>query len=78
MTNRIDRLAARDLVERHPDPADRRGVMVRLTTEGATKADAALIDLLQQEHAILVSLDDAQRAQLANLLRSLVAPFDRA
>jgi DNA-binding MarR family transcriptional regulator len=78
MTNRIDRLAARDLVERHPDPADRRGVMVRLTTEGATKADAALIDLLQQEHEILVSLDNTQRAQLANLLRSLVAPFDRA
>jgi DNA-binding MarR family transcriptional regulator len=78
MTNRIDRLASRDLVERHPDPTDRRGVIVRLTTEGAARADAALIDLLEQERAILVSLDETQRAELANLLRSLVAPFDQA
>src|SRR5512144_1590153 len=31
MTNRVDRLAARGLVERLPDPHDRRGVLVRLT-----------------------------------------------
>ena len=29
MTNRVDRLAIRGLVERHPDPSDRRGVLVR-------------------------------------------------
>ncbi len=34
MTNRIDRLAARGLVERLPDPSDRRGVHVRLTPAG--------------------------------------------
>ena len=34
MTNRVDRLAARGLVERYPDPDDRRGVIVRLTPEG--------------------------------------------
>ena len=78
MTNRIDRLAARDLVERHPDPTDRRGVNVRLTPGGAAKADAALIDLLTHERAILVGLDDVQRSMLADLLRLVVAPFDRA
>jgi DNA-binding MarR family transcriptional regulator len=78
MTNRIDRLAARNLVERHPDPADRRGVIVRLTDEGAAKADAALIDLLTQERAILASLREEQRSELADLLRSVVAPFDHA
>src|SRR5690349_6070486 len=31
MTNRVDRLVARELVERLPDPNDRRGVLVRLT-----------------------------------------------
>ena len=36
MTNRVDRLAARGLVERYPDPDDRRGVIVRLTPEGKT------------------------------------------
>src|SRR5689334_20098722 len=31
MTNRVDRLTARGLVQRLPDPRDRRGVLVRLT-----------------------------------------------
>ena len=34
MTNRVDRLAARGLVTRLPDPNDRRGVLVRLTRAG--------------------------------------------
>ena len=37
MTNRVDRLAARGLVERLPDPRDRRGVLVRLTPAGRTR-----------------------------------------
>src|SRR3954451_23887300 len=41
MTNRVDRLAARGLVERLPDPHDRRGVLVRLTPEGRTAVDGA-------------------------------------
>jgi len=78
MTNRIDRLAERGLVERHPDTLDRRGVIVRLTDEGAHKADAALIDLLAQERELLVGLTDDQRVVLADLLRVLAAPFDQA
>src|SRR6478736_8748792 len=42
MTNRVDRLAGRGLVDRLPDPADRRGVQVRLTDAGRTRVDAAL------------------------------------
>src|ERR1700757_5257034 len=34
MTNRIDRLAAADLVSREPDPRDRRGVLVTLSDRG--------------------------------------------
>ena len=41
MTNRVDRLAARGLVERYPDPDDRRGVIVRLTPEGKATVDGA-------------------------------------
>lgn len=77
MTNRIDRLTARELVERHPDPADRRGVMVRLTSAGADKCDAALNDLLEHEREILATLDGGERTDLANLLRAVVAPFDQ-
>jgi DNA-binding MarR family transcriptional regulator len=76
MTNRIDRLAARGLVERHRDPADRRGVQVRLTDAGRRQVDAALADLLGRERDLLGDLSEAEAARLAALLRRLVAPFD--
>jgi DNA-binding MarR family transcriptional regulator len=76
MTNRIDRLTKKGLVERLPDPSDRRGVLVRLTDEGRDRADQALAGLLDQERAILAELSRAQRGELAGLLRQLTAPFD--
>jgi DNA-binding MarR family transcriptional regulator len=76
MTNRIDRLAGRDLVERHPDPADRRGVLVRLTSAGAARVDAALSDLLLRERATLAVLPETEAARLAHALRRLLAPFE--
>jgi DNA-binding MarR family transcriptional regulator len=76
MTNRIDRLAARDLVQRLPDPDDRRGVLVRLTDAGRTRVDATLADLLEHERRILASLPDGEQKVLAGMLRALVAPFD--
>ncbi len=76
MTNRIDRLAAKGLVERRPDPTDRRGVRVRLTPEGQQRVDAALAGLLDHERALLSGLPASDRATLARLLRRLVIPFD--
>ncbi|RKS72092.1 MarR family transcriptional regulator [Actinomadura pelletieri DSM 43383] len=77
MTNRIDRLAAAGLVERHPDPQDKRGVLVRLTDAGRTRVDAAFADLLEREQVILDALSPDQRDALADLLRTLLIPFDR-
>lgn len=76
MTNRIDRLTEAGLVARHPDPLDRRGVIVRLTDQGSAVVDAALADLLEHERRLLGGLDTAQRDQLASLLRVLLTPFD--
>ncbi len=76
MTNRIDRLAEAGLVSRHPDPLDKRGVLVQLTGRGQIVADAALADLLDRERQLLGSLDPEQQAQLAGLLRILLTPFD--
>ena len=75
MTNRVDRLTARGLVERLPDPKDRRGVLVRLTAEGKAAVDGAFEALLTAEADLLADLPDKQRTQLAGLLRSLLAPF---
>jgi DNA-binding MarR family transcriptional regulator len=76
MTNRVDRLVARHLVERLPDPRDRRGVLVRLTDAGRTTVDGALESLLAREHALLAGLQPQQQSQLAGLLRQLVIPFE--
>jgi DNA-binding MarR family transcriptional regulator len=76
MTNRIDRLAARALVERLPSPDDRRGVLVSLTDEGLHRVDAAMSSLLEVERRLLADLDEAERARLADLLRVVVLPFD--
>jgi DNA-binding MarR family transcriptional regulator len=76
MTNRVDRLAEAGLVRREPDPRDKRGVLVTLTSAGRTTVDAALADLLDREHELLAGLDDQQRHVLADLLRTLLAPFD--
>ncbi|MEQ6903178.1 MarR family transcriptional regulator [Nocardioides sp. YIM 152588] len=75
MTNRVDRLVSRGLVERHPDPNDRRGVLVRLTPEGKAAVDGAFAALLDAERDLLTGLSDEDRTTLAGLLRELLAPF---
>jgi DNA-binding MarR family transcriptional regulator len=76
MTNRVDRLESRGLVQRLPDPADRRGVHVRLTPRGKESVDAALADLLARERELLASLTGTEQRELSTLLRALVAPFE--
>ena len=76
MTNRIDRLESRGLVARQPDPTDRRGVRVVLTTRGKEAVDSALADLLEREQELLAALSIRQQEQLSGLLRSLVVPFE--
>ncbi|MBT0770560.1 MarR family transcriptional regulator [Kineosporia sp. J2-2] len=78
MTNRIDRLTARGFVRRLPDPADGRGVMVRLEENGRAVTDAALADLLEVERSVLVALDSGEHDQLSRLLRDLLTAFDPA
>jgi DNA-binding MarR family transcriptional regulator len=71
MTNRVDRLVARGLVARRPDPDDRRGVLVSLTATGRRTVDAALDELLVHERRILGALEGAEATRLADALRTL-------
>lgn len=77
MTNRVDRLAGRGLVERLPDPGDRRGVLVRLTLGGKKTVDAAFEELIDRERTLLADLPPAERTRLVAVLKTLMAPFDR-
>jgi DNA-binding MarR family transcriptional regulator len=76
MTNRIDRLVERGLVERRTDPNDGRGILVQMTGQGLTRVDAAITRLVDAEAEILASLPARDRERLAALLRKLSLGFD--
>ena len=81
MTNRVDRLTGRNLVERLPDPRDRRGVLVRLTPEGKSAVDGAFGALLAAEAELIAALPSQDRPGVAAALACcgpLLAPVQPA
>jgi DNA-binding MarR family transcriptional regulator len=71
MTNRIDGMVRRGLVERRTDPNDGRGVLVSMTVEGRDRVDAAISHLVDAEADLLAGLSKADQERLAALLRRL-------
>ena len=71
VTNRLDRLEQRGLLQRTKVAEDRRVVRVRLTAAGRTAIDSALPDHLANEATILGELTIAERRQLERLLRKV-------
>jgi DNA-binding MarR family transcriptional regulator len=76
MTKRLDKLEAAGLVERLPDPADRRGVLVVLTERGLATVDQAVADHLDNERAMLSSLSDREVKTLTATLAKLLAAWE--
>jgi DNA-binding MarR family transcriptional regulator len=72
MTFRLDRLEAAGHVERRPDPADRRAILVRLTPTGEELAAKALQAVLDADRGFLDPLDSADRATVAAALKRLL------
>lgn len=72
MTSRLDRLEGAGLIERRPDPADRRGVRVRLTDRGLALIDRIVPLHVANEQAALGALDQDECAQLERLLSKLI------
>jgi DNA-binding MarR family transcriptional regulator len=71
-TGVIDGLEAAGLVERVPDPHDRRAVIARLTPEGERRLEAAIALQMQVSERLLAGLDDEEREQLRHLCLRLV------
>ena len=76
MTNRIDRLEERGLVERQADPSDRRSVIVRLTRQGQKMIDDAIHVRLDAARESLKQLGAGELERLAGLLRAVVLDAD--
>jgi MarR family 2-MHQ and catechol resistance regulon transcriptional repressor len=71
ITTAIDRLEARGLVERLPDPSDRRGRMVRLTPTGDTFMQGIWAEHVQALDRATDALDPTERRDLIRLLLKL-------
>ena len=73
MTNRLDRLERAGLVERRPNPKDRRGTIVGLSDRGLELIDRAVEAHLENEHRVLSGLNAEEKQQLNVLLAKLLA-----
>ncbi len=71
VTGIIDRLETRGLVERKPDPADRR-VKLAAATEDGRRTAALLRDSLDFAREPLAELSDDERTALRELLKRMI------
>lgn len=76
MTARLDRLQRAGLIRRTPDPADGRGVRVRLTARGERVAEQALQAVIAADEVFLQPLDQRERDQVAQALKQLLLPYE--
>jgi DNA-binding MarR family transcriptional regulator len=72
MTSRLDRLERHGLIERMPDPGDRRGVLVQLTQRGERLATESLHVVLAADEAFVEPLSQPQRDSVATALKKLL------
>jgi DNA-binding MarR family transcriptional regulator len=72
-TEVVDDLAAAELVERRPDPVDRRATLVALTPRGAEVATGIRTARAAEADEFFARLDEADRAALTQILGKLRA-----
>jgi DNA-binding MarR family transcriptional regulator len=77
MTKRLDRMEAAGLIERRPDPNDRRGTLVRLTRRGKSLIDKAVETHVANEERLLRTLTATERRTLDGLLKQLLVELER-
>jgi DNA-binding MarR family transcriptional regulator len=76
MTHRLDRLEKAELIDRLPDPSDRRGTIITLTKKGFDLIEEAVTAHVTNEHRILSALETSEREELILLLRQLLISFE--
>jgi DNA-binding MarR family transcriptional regulator len=71
VTSLLDTLERRGLVDRRPDPTDRRKLLIEITQDGKAIVDQFLPEVVALQTAALATLTEAQRGQLVELLTTL-------
>jgi DNA-binding MarR family transcriptional regulator len=73
MTATLDVLEDRGWVQRRPNPADRRSVLVEITPAGRDTADRFLPGIRLVERDVMSGLTERERRQLVTLLAKVLA-----
>lgn len=73
---RMDRLVDQGLVDRQPDPDDKRNTRIMLTDAGRALFERVAPAHLANERRLLSSLNEAEQAMLAALLRKLLVEYE--
>jgi DNA-binding MarR family transcriptional regulator len=78
ITKRLDRLHAKGLVDRLPDPDDGRSLRARLTQSGEELTDSLMLAHMTNEAKLLGGLEPVEVKELATLLRRLALTIEDA
>lgn len=78
ITNRLNQVERLGLVERGPDPTDRRAVQVALTPKGLALTDEVIRVQFSVARELLKPLQPDERDLLVPILRKLLATFEPA
>ncbi len=77
MTNRLDHLEEARLVQRLPDPNDRRSVQVELTQAGLKLYKQTTATATAREALVVSALNERERKELNAHLRRLMIAFEK-
>ena len=66
------------MIERRPDPRDRRGTLIHLTRRGKSVIDRAVETHVGNEEHLLGVLTAAERRTLDRVLKTLLLELERA
>lgn len=78
LTRMIDRMEDADLIERRPDPADRRAWRLFLTEKSRLVIDQVRASLADLEEEMLTGINSVQRESLAQMLELIRMNFTNA
>ncbi|NOH65608.1 MarR family winged helix-turn-helix transcriptional regulator [Vibrio rotiferianus] len=76
MTNRLDKLEKKGLIDREHSKEDRRSVTVQLTSKGFELIDALIEQHLQAQHELMGSLTSDERWQVNQALKLLLPQYE--
>ncbi|RQW64439.1 MarR family winged helix-turn-helix transcriptional regulator [Vibrio viridaestus] len=76
MTNRLDRLEDKELIQRQHSESDRRSVSISLTPKGLDLIEKALLAHVETQHRLTRSLNKEQKETINSLFKQWLDGFE--